>query len=699
MDYAPPASSPAAAYMVAQHRQRILEMGFSAQAAERALAAAGGNLRIAAESLLAGQCQEQGRAEGGGAGAGAGAEAGAGAGPPPSLDVPQPAALRQSACEANADAKTARLEELGFARLDALGALAAAGGDIKEATEVLLSGWRPPFGGEDTPARLRAKLANRRADLAVEELGAPGLQYDVAALEARLAELERAAPEPASEPMPVLALEVAPVPVPAPAPPPPEPEPGALPPAPTTDSDNSNNSDDYVLVDDDTKRFDFEVAKGATFDVPVEVRSPEELVSWRFTEAMHYDIGFGLLFLGTGGGRAHGGVPMVVRPVTRCHSNRADQCTGSFRFQEWCLSAAAPGVVPGAAVLFPGQLVLRFDNQASWWAARSILARITAPGLAASDGAAAGDGPGDAPGVAPGLHITVTPMEAWGDLGQYTVEPGERGKNEQARVQPATPCMTPRCFVRKCSQEVADSAGRWLHARGGARPRAVRRRLPRGAPRRGAGFISRFISRLISAGCTLDTTLNAPWIPPPPPECPTTADRTPSGQPVAIKVIDERGLRKTGGEAGFRKALTSLNREVTIMRKLRHPNVLALASPAGSPDLLLSKTHLYLVTELCTGGDLDRLLQTRRDQCTAAGAAPAPAHAALPSNTPGLPFLPWAGGEAPAPDVPNWPGLERAEAVGLMAQLVGGMAHLRLFNVVHRDLKARVPSPTPPHVT
>ena len=124
-----------------------------------------------------------------------------------------------------------------------------------------------------------------------------------------------------------------------------------------------------------------------------------------------------------------------------------------------------------------------------------------------------------------------------------------------------------------------------------------------------------------------------------------------------MKIQAERTLSRS--EAGYERALTNLNREITIMRQLTHPNLLALAAPSGAPDLLLSTTHLYLVTELCNGGTLEDLLRSRRQMRKAQGTV-----------------IPWAG-------------LDAAEGVRLMRQLVAGLAHLKKLNVVHRDLKVK----------
>ncbi|KAF0922248.1 hypothetical protein E2562_029136 [Oryza meyeriana var. granulata] len=63
------------------------------------------------------------------------------------------------------------------------------------------------------------------------------------------------------------------------------------------------------------------------------------------------------------------------------------------------------------------------------------------------------------------------------------------------------------------------------------------------------------------------------------------------GDPVAVKVLDKPGLAATG-------MATRVLREVTAMRRLRHPNVLRLH------EVLATRSKVYLVMELAPGGDL-----------------------------------------------------------------------------------------------
>ncbi|CAM0951384.1 unnamed protein product [Alopecurus aequalis] len=64
------------------------------------------------------------------------------------------------------------------------------------------------------------------------------------------------------------------------------------------------------------------------------------------------------------------------------------------------------------------------------------------------------------------------------------------------------------------------------------------------------------------------------------------------GQSVAIKVIDKARLRKTEG------MVEQLRREISIMRMVRHPNVV------GIKEVLASRERVFVVMEYARGGEL-----------------------------------------------------------------------------------------------
>jgi len=69
-----------------------------------------------------------------------------------------------------------------------------------------------------------------------------------------------------------------------------------------------------------------------------------------------------------------------------------------------------------------------------------------------------------------------------------------------------------------------------------------------------------------------------------------------TGQKYAIKIIDRQAMGDTNEVA--------LQREIAIMQKVNHPNVIALRS------VFEDKKHVYLVMELVTGGELfDKIVE------------------------------------------------------------------------------------------
>jgi serine/threonine-protein kinase ULK/ATG1 len=52
--------------------------------------------------------------------------------------------------------------------------------------------------------------------------------------------------------------------------------------------------------------------------------------------------------------------------------------------------------------------------------------------------------------------------------------------------------------------------------------------------------------------------------------------------------------------------LENLELEISILRKYRHPNIVCLH------DVQKTERHFYLILEYCGGGDLQRLIRTRR---------------------------------------------------------------------------------------
>ncbi|KAM1167110.1 hypothetical protein ACFX19_029703 [Malus domestica] len=64
-----------------------------------------------------------------------------------------------------------------------------------------------------------------------------------------------------------------------------------------------------------------------------------------------------------------------------------------------------------------------------------------------------------------------------------------------------------------------------------------------------------------------------------------------TGQSVAVKIINKKKLTGTN-------LMSNIKREITIMRRLRHPNIVKLY------EVLASKTKIYFVVEFVKGGEL-----------------------------------------------------------------------------------------------
>jgi serine/threonine-protein kinase ULK/ATG1 len=90
------------------------------------------------------------------------------------------------------------------------------------------------------------------------------------------------------------------------------------------------------------------------------------------------------------------------------------------------------------------------------------------------------------------------------------------------------------------------------------------------------------------------TTSAAPAPAPPPPFVPS------SNSTAAIKVISRSSKKLT------KKVLENLDMEIAILRTYRHPNIVCLH------EVQKTDRHFYLVLEYCGGGDLQRLIRTRK---------------------------------------------------------------------------------------
>ena len=77
-------------------------------------------------------------------------------------------------------------------------------------------------------------------------------------------------------------------------------------------------------------------------------------------------------------------------------------------------------------------------------------------------------------------------------------------------------------------------------------------------------------------------------------------DATGKTEYAAIKAITRASEKLT------KKVLENLELEISILRKYRHPNIVCLH------DVQKTERHFYLILEYCGGGDLQRLIRTRK---------------------------------------------------------------------------------------
>jgi len=80
----------------------------------------------------------------------------------------------------------------------------------------------------------------------------------------------------------------------------------------------------------------------------------------------------------------------------------------------------------------------------------------------------------------------------------------------------------------------------------------------------------------------------------------TSAENTNDVDTVAIKAITRSSEKLT------KKVLENLEMEISILRTYRHPNIVCLH------DVQKTERHFYLILEYCSGGDVQRLIRTRK---------------------------------------------------------------------------------------
>lgn len=110
-----------------------------------------------------------------------------------------------------------------------------------------------------------------------------------------------------------------------------------------------------------------------------------------------------------------------------------------------------------------------------------------------------------------------------------------------------------------------------------------------------------------------------------------------------LKCVQLQGLATEQRRRAFR--------EVHVLRRLEHPNILRIRSA------FLHQHHLVLVSEYCDAGDLEVLIARRRELAASSGTA---------CNA----------------------GFSEASVLGVFAQVARALEHIHSRGVVHRDVKA-----------
>ena len=103
------------------------------------------------------------------------------------------------------------------------------------------------------------------------------------------------------------------------------------------------------------------------------------------------------------------------------------------------------------------------------------------------------------------------------------------------------------------------------------------------------------------------------------------------GRKVAIKKVDQKLI------ISDKYLKESLDNEISIMQKLRHPNIVELY------EVITTANNIYLVMEFCSGGDLKRYCSTRK--------------------------------------------INEEMALKIVTQIVKGFEEMVKFGIIHRDLK------------
>ncbi|GAA6059490.1 hypothetical protein JCM10212_002233 [Sporobolomyces blumeae] len=142
-------------------------------------------------------------------------------------------------------------------------------------------------------------------------------------------------------------------------------------------------------------------------------------------------------------------------------------------------------------------------------------------------------------------------------------------------------------------------------------------------------------------------------------------ERCDNGAPVAIKSVIRSKLTT--------KLLENLESEISILKRITHRNIVELK------DCLKTDTHIYLIMDLCTAGDLALYIRKRGDlpSLEASNQGLLPERSASSDLDPKKVLYPH----------PKEGGLNETIVRCFLDQLVDALRFLRAQNVIHRDIK------------
>lgn len=136
----------------------------------------------------------------------------------------------------------------------------------------------------------------------------------------------------------------------------------------------------------------------------------------------------------------------------------------------------------------------------------------------------------------------------------------------------------------------------------------------------------------------------------------------------AIKIISKEMLKKKKSGNSSETYFEDIRREIAIMKKLLHPNVLRLYEVLDDPNV----NKMYLVLEYMKEGDLINVLKTRENTFASNSNGGNSNHSNTPSSS------------------SNVSSLSDLELWNIFRQVVAGIRYLHYQNVVHGDIKPQV---------